>query len=293
MTLFDVVNSSTKLRPSARRTYAAAVGSFERFAVGQPLNGALVERWRDSRLASGVSPATVAKELAAVKFASRRATALGVIAVDVAAGAEFPSRPPWAPRVALGVDELLAIEDACRRDQTPVGLRDLALIRTAARGTGARRAEMEQLTIGSFRDPILTIERKGGWSQTLTIDSPTAVAISEWLSWRRGRGSEPMFVSLRRSTSDEWVRGRSLSGAGIAHVVSRRAREAGIRRRIGPHLLRHTFFSMALAAGVPPHRVMVAGGHKSLTTTSRYVSDVTPDASPVGAQIADLLGSGQ
>jgi len=94
---------------------------------------------------------------------------------------------------------------------------------------------------------------------------------------------------MSRSVDDRLKLGDGLRAGGVAHLVDQRAREAGIKRVIRPHALRHSFVSLALDAGVPAHRVMVAAGHRSLATTSRYVSDVEQDESPVGEAIITHL----
>jgi integrase/recombinase XerD len=291
VSLLDVVTSSTRLRPTTRSTYATSIGLFEAFAAGRPLTGALVEQWRDARLADDVSAATVYRDLAAIRFASRRAAALGLAPIDFAAPAEFPARPPWTPGDALTVDECIRIEALCARDPSPAGLRDLALFRVGTRVGGPRRTELRTLTAASYRPPFLALDRKGGWTQQVVADAATAEALGAWLSWYSGQGDDPLFISLRRSVSDEWVRGPGISGGGIASIVAGRARQAAVRRRVTPHVLRHTFVSLALAAGVPAHLVMIAAGHKSLNTTSRYVADARSDSPPIGDAIAGLFTS--
>jgi integrase/recombinase XerD len=289
MSLIDVVRSSTRLRPTTRQTYATSIELFEAFAAGRPFTGALVEQWRDVRLADGVNATTVYRDLAAIRFASRRAAALGLAAVDFAAAAEFPARSPWTPGDALTVDECVRIEAVCIRDPSPVGLRDLSMFRVGTRVGGPRRTELRTLTVASYRRSFLAYARKGGWRQEVAVDALTTEALDAWLSWYCGRSDEPLFVSLHRSVSDEWARGRSISGAGIAHAIATRAGQAGIHRRVTPHVLRHTFVSLALAAGVPAHLVMIGAGHRSLATTSRYISDTRSDSPPLGDAIADLF----
>jgi site-specific recombinase XerD len=50
--------------------------------------------------------------------------------------------------------------------------------------------------------------------------------------------------------------------------------QAGLRPPPHPHLLRHTFVSQLLAAGVPVREVQQLAGHASLATTQRYADAV-------------------
>jgi integrase/recombinase XerD len=53
-------------------------------------------------------------------------------------------------------------------------------------------------------------------------------------------------------------------------TVKRLARRAGIRKRISPHSLRHSFITAALDAGVPLGDVQEAASHADPRTTMRY-----------------------
>jgi integrase/recombinase XerD len=53
-------------------------------------------------------------------------------------------------------------------------------------------------------------------------------------------------------------------------TVKRLARRAGIRKRISPHSLRHSFITAALDAGVPLRDVQEAASHADPRTTMRY-----------------------
>lgn len=85
---------------------------------------------------------------------------------------------------------------------------------------------------------------------------------------------------------------------GTTHAIDdlfREAKEAVGDRRMHPHALRHTFGTALIRSGVRPDVVMRLMGHRSITTTLRYVHEVGED----GAKAVGLLrlvppaGSGQ
>ena len=64
--------------------------------------------------------------------------------------------------------------------------------------------------------------------------------------------------------------GQRLDRYGATRIVKRRAKAAGIVKRISPHSLRHSFITAALDAGVPLRDVQDAASHADPRTTMRY-----------------------
>ncbi|KKK74000.1 hypothetical protein LCGC14_2888140, partial [marine sediment metagenome] len=82
----------------------------------------------------------------------------------------------------------------------------------------------------------------------------------------------------------------ALSRQKIHAAIAARGKSAGIGHPVHPHLFRHTFVSWALAAGVPPQRVMQQSGHRSLETLAGYVTDLQAVTDPVAAYLPTLEG---
>jgi len=287
MDLLAAIDTSTRLAQTTKRTYRAAVERFVAFARGD-YTGSTVEHWRDSLAVNGLDATTVYKMVSAVKFVSRRCSDLG-LAPDFARAAELPKRPSWTPKRAALALEVVRLFAVCDADRSARGVRDAALLRLLAL-VGLRRIEVERLTRGSYRAGKLRVLRKGGWEQVIVVDGETKAALEAWLAVRRGRPEDPMFTSISRSVDDRPRLGLGLHAGGVAHIAAQRAREAGIKRTIRPHALRHSFVTLALDAGVPAHRVMVAAGHRSLATTSRYIGEADAEATPIGDAIISHLG---
>ena len=126
---------------------------------------------------------------------------------------------------------------------------------------------------------LLQVVGKGRRLRRLPVNRPAADALSAYLADRDD--TEPALF-LNRS-------GGRFSVRGIALLVNRYLRAAGITDRSGPHLLPHTFATHALRARPNLRAVQELLGHAWVTTTQRYTHLEVED---LQAQVADLPANG-
>ncbi len=177
----------------------------------------------------------------------------------------------------------LAQVDAARRDPTPRGLRDVALIRFAFR-TGLRKAELLDLTADDFGSDqghtVVTYRAKGGGEKRTKVPLALRADLQSWLDMLSALGGtadgpSPIWRGIRgpRTAQDglPWtLTPGSLSRFGLDTVLRSRSAQAELPLFVTPHVLRATFITLALDAGASLHRVQYAAGHADPRTTERY-----------------------
>ena len=220
---------------------------------------------------SGHGPASIARAQSVLRglhhflVDERRAAGDPTTELD---GTKLPSRLPKA----LSEEEighLLATVQA----GDPRARRDRALLELLY-GTGARISEAVGLDLGDLAggEGLIRLYGKGSKERIVPVGSKCQQALEWWLSdlgrgalepvrWRRRDDSEAVFLNLR---------GGRLSRQGAFAVVAGRAREAGIKRPVSPHALRHSCATHMLAHGADIRVVQELLGHVSIGTTQLY-----------------------
>ncbi len=173
-----------------------------------------------------------------------------------------PPTIPETPPPILRDDQLKKLLDACagpgfdeRRDRAII----LLLI-----DSGIRLAEVSGLRVEDidWQHETLIVTGKGSRPRVIAFGHKVSLALDRYA---RIRGQHT-------AARDPWLwlgrRGR-LTGTGVAQMIRRRAREAGIGP-VHPHLFRHGFAHAWLAAGGSEGDLMRLAGWRSRTMLARY-----------------------
>lgn len=288
--LADLVERSEYLLGPTKTAYKHALERFERYAGGDPArySAATVESFRDALRGHGLSPATVNKHVYALRWAGRRLAQLGEGA-DFTAGAEALRNPPRLHRRALTVDEVRAVVAACAGDG-PADLRDRALLVAGLR-TGLRVSELCRVTFADVSAGVVRGLGKGARELAAVIDPEATAAIGAWGDWLAGhrvkRQGMAVFRSVHEAMDGYRIGERPISRVAAHRIFSARGAAAGVP--LSAHLLRHTFVTWALEAGVPPWRVMGQTGQAHLATLMKYAHDMRAAEDPVGGYLPSVL----
>ena len=134
--------------------------------------------------------------------------------------------------------------------------------------TGLRVSELVGLQLNdvNLETRVLVARGKGSKERIVPIGAPAADAVKAYLASAR----EPLLKGRR--TKDLFVtpRGRRLTRQGFAKLLVRYARAAGVRRRVSPHRLRHSFATHLLEGGADLRAVQEMLGHADVSTTQIY-----------------------
>ena len=253
----------------AYRRDLAAFGDW----LGAPVGRASVEEletYLAELRAAGLSAATIARRVAALRSFFRHQMLLGARADNPAAELDLPRRRKSLPRTLSPSEAERLIEAA--GGTTPRSHRDRALVELLY-GAGLRVSEAVGLgkTDVDLDARIVRAIGKGNKERVVPIGRPAVEAVRRYLS--RGR---PFLDVRHRPELFLNARGGALTRAGAFLILRRLAAKAGLEpERVHPHLLRHSFATHLLEGGADLRSVQEMLGHADLATTELYthVSD--------------------
>lgn len=164
-------------------------------------------------------------------------------------------------------EELQAVLDA-PDPKTWEGMRDRAMLHLAV-CAGLRVSELTGLKIEDIDLPSMSIRvlGKGRRERTLPLWKTTAAALRAWLAVRGQPAVPEVFVNGRGEPLSRWGFAYLLK----QHVATAARQQPGLaKKRVSPHVLRHTCAMMILQATQDIRKVSLWLGHATLTTTEVY-----------------------
>ena len=247
------------LRRYAEHLAAAGISGWE--AVGR----AEIQAHLAELVRRGLSPRSQARALSAIRSLHALLAAEKLTPANAADEIDSP-RPGRRLPSLLSREEIAALLSA-PDPRTPAGRRDRAMLELLY-ATGLRVSELVSLELNDvdLETRMLVARGKGRKERIVPVGAPAGEAVRAYLGGAReallhGRRSRHLFVTPR---------GGRMTRQGFAKLLGRHARVAGIRRRISPHKLRHSFATHLLEGGADLRAVQVMLGHADVTTTQIY-----------------------
>ncbi len=195
---------------------------------------------------------------------------------------EFREFLPF-PRVRRKLPNILSQEEVTRLINASSTLFERMLLMILY-GTGMRRAEVARLKladIDSQRMVIHVVNGKGGKDR----DLPLSPALLETLRahWRWLKPRTYLFPSRCHRDCE-----RPISDKIVWRSCTEAAKRAGIRKRVTPHLIRHSWATHLLEAGTDLRAIQLLLGHEDLEVTARYLHLSRQHLQQIANPIEDL-----
>jgi integrase/recombinase XerD len=243
--------------------HLAACGTTGREAGPKDIRG-----WLEAMSTAGMAASTAARRLSAIRQYHKFLYTEGRRADDPTATIDSPRQGRALPKV-MSEEEVSAMLEAARGNETPAGLRMTALLEMLY-ATGMRVSELVELPLSAVaRDQdFIVVRGKGGKERLVPL---TGKARQSLAAYKAVRGT----FSTKNGTS-KWLfpsngKDGHLTRQRFGQMLKELAGRSGIdAARVSPHVLRHAFASHLLAHGADLRAVQQMLGHSDISTTQIY-----------------------
>ena len=213
----------------------------------------------------GIGPRSLARILSGVRQFYRFLVIDGYLEVDPTELLESPKQPDHLPEV-LSTAEVDLLEQAIDLSKWE-GHRNRAIIEVLF-SCGLRVSELTNLKLSNLyiEEQYIRVMGKGSKERLVPISPHALDELNYWFSDRNVMKIKPReedYVFLNR-------RGQHLTRTMILIMIKRYAVEAGIKKTISPHTLRHSFATSLLEGGADLRAIQAMLGHESIGTTEIY-----------------------
>ena len=213
----------------------------------------------------GIGPRSLARILSGVRQFYRFLVIDGYLEVDPTELLESPKQPDHLPEV-LSTAEVDLLEQAIDLSKWE-GHRNRAIIEVLF-SCGLRVSELTNLKLSNLYidEQYIRVMGKGSKERLVPISPRALDELNYWFADRnvmKIKPGEEDYVFLNR-------RGQHLTRTMILIMIKRYAVEAGIKKTISPHTLRHSFATSLLEGGADLRAIQAMLGHESIGTTEIY-----------------------
>jgi len=212
---------------------------------------------------------SVARHLVTLRNFFRFALSEGAVKGD-------PTLNLESPKIRRSLPSYLRVEEVERLMEQPdvrttPGLRDKALIELLY-STGLRVSELVALRVGDLdmQTGCVRCIGKGNKERLVPVGRRAIAAVEQYL-----RDARPELLRAHRPAGAMPFlfvnrHGGRLSRVGVWKILAAYGRRAGLRAKLSPHKLRHSFATHLLERGADLRSVQLMLGHADISTTQIY-----------------------
>src|SRR6516164_2193622 len=171
----------------------------------------------------------------------------------------YPKRPERLPVV-------LSEEEVARLIESAITSYHRVILMTLY-GTGLRREELCRLKVSDIDSQRMVVQvrqGKGNKDRDVTLSPRLLEVLRAYWKWRKPKTY--LFPSLYRKRPEQPIDSKT-----VWHAVREAARRAGIKKKVSPHLLRHSWATHLLERGTDLKTIQVLLGHVDLESTTIYL----------------------
>ena len=179
-----------------------------------------------------------------------------------------------SPKLGTNLPNTLTIEEIDKIISTiklgsKTGLRNVAIIELLY-SCGLRVSELINLKISDlfFKESLIKVTGKGNKERFVPISKQSQIYINNYLQDVRS------YQKIKKGFEDTLFlneRGTILSRVMIFLILKKLKNASNIKKKIGPHTLRHSFATHLIENGADLITIQKMMGHESITTTERYL----------------------
>ena len=215
---------------------------------------------------AGIRPRSQARMLSGIRSFYRYLVLDGQIEADPTLLLESPKIGMKLPEVLSveEIDNLIAVIDLSKRE----GQRNRAIIETMY-SCGLRVSEACNLKLSDLylNEGFIKVEGKGSKQRLVPISERAIAEIMDYMTDRAEIEIKPgnedyLFVSAHFK--------KKMSRITMFHIIKELAEQAGIKKTISPHTLRHSFATHLLEGGANLRVIQSMLGHEDIGTTEIY-----------------------
>ncbi len=259
------------LSPYTVRNYSTDVLHFMKFLDSEEVHSledidhSDVRNYLGQLLDAGTVRASISRKMSALRSFFRYLNREGIIDNEPLNRVSSPKMEKRLPSF-LTSEEILSLLNA-PDDSTPQGFRDRAILELLY-AAGLRVSEIASLDENSLdlESRQIRVWGKGAKERMVLMGEPAAEAVKQYLEYGRVK------LQGQESTGALFLNryGKRIAERRIQYLLKKYAGQAGISRRVHPHMLRHTFATHMLDGGADLRVVQELLGHSNLSSTQVY-----------------------
>jgi integrase/recombinase XerC len=215
----------------------------------------------------GLSKASVARSLAAVRSLYRWLAQEGVVEQNPAALVSTPKLPKKLPRVPT-VEEINSMLDGQMPEVAAFPERDRLMFELLY-GCGIRNSELIGINLEDIRlsSEAILIRGKGKKERYVPFGDAVRAGLAAYLPVR-----QQVLAESRKNAAALLInrRGGRLTTRSVGRIIKKIAVAKGLSPDVHPHTLRHAFGTHMLEEGADLRAIQEMLGHERLSTTQRY-----------------------